>query len=253
MIRALSISIFMILMILKLPAQDNFKQMLDSAEYYYTNGSFNKSAVLYQALVDTGFESAELYYNLGNAYFKSNQLADAILYYEKASLLNPNDEDIKFNLELSRSYLTDKINKIPDFFLNRWIKSVRNLYNTNQWAIISISSFVILLTLIALLIFSYKTFLRKLFFYMGILFLIISLSSLIFSIQQKNMIINSDNAIIYSSVVTAKSSPDDLGVDLFIIHDGTKVRILQTKNEWIKIRLEDGKEGWILSSDVKRI
>jgi len=131
------------------------------ANKYYTEGKYSEAVTHYEAIVANGKVSAELYFNLGNAYFKLNDIAHAILNFERAYLLNPGDDDISFNLELARAYTTDKIEAIPDFFVVKWVKSISNLFSSNTWAFLAISSFIIALILFMIFQFSGKYLIKK--------------------------------------------------------------------------------------------
>ncbi|HBI80649.1 MAG TPA: hypothetical protein DDY04_01530 [Bacteroidales bacterium] len=223
------------------------------ANKYYTEGKYADAIDHYEAIISSGKVSPELYFNLGNAYFKLNDIAHAILYFERAHLLNPGDDDILFNLELARTYTTDKIEAIADFFVVKWVKSISTLFSSDAWAFIAILLFSITLVLLIIFQFSGKYFIKKNAFIIswitGILFII----SLSFSISQKNRIINSNQAIITTSAVAAKSSPSESSNDLFILHAGTKVETLRSVGEWYEIRIADGNKGWLPKSSFEKI
>ena len=211
----------------------------------YANGNYEEAVKKYEAIVQQGFEASELYYNLGNAYYKSNKIPHAILYYERALQLDPNNEDILYNLEIARSYVVDKIESLPGFFLTRWIHSIARLMSSNGWAILSISSFVSLLLFIILYFFTKRAEIKRLSFWLGGLLLFISVSSIWFSSIQKNQIVNQKEAIIFAPSVTVKSSPDENSTDVFQLHEGTKVKIIQKLGSWQEIKLSDGNKGWV--------
>jgi len=201
------LSIYILLIFISSFSVAQNKMLIDSANYYYSNQNFIKSAELYEQVISQGYVSTETYYNLGNAYYKQGKLADAILFYERAILLSPSDEDIKYNLELAHSNLYDKIEALPEFFLNTWYKSFRNLYNSDNWIIISVISFILFLILILLYLFSNKLIIRKLTFWFGIILILISIISFLFSYQQKELVTSHNTAIIFNPSVTIKSTP----------------------------------------------
>ncbi|MBN1768085.1 MAG: tetratricopeptide repeat protein [Prolixibacteraceae bacterium] len=244
----LILSLFVVLISTASPADS-----LQKANEAYAANEFEKAVSLYESILDSGYESSELYFNLGNAYYKSNQLPKAILNYERARLLNPKDEDIQFNLELANQFVVDKIEALPRPFLAKWGNSLVNTFTSNQWAFTSIASFVLMLTLALVYLLSRRIGFRKLAFALSIVFLLISIASFVFSYQQKNKIIQHNHAIIFNPTVTVKASPDDSGTDLFVIHEGLKVSIEQKLDNWVEIKIEDGNSGWIKNEVMEEI
>jgi hypothetical protein len=190
---------------------------------------------------------------LGNSYFRLKNIPQAILNFERAKLLAPEDEDINFNLALTSGFIVDKVNSIPDFFVYTWLKSIINTFTVNQWSIVSLSLFILSLFLIIAFLFSGKVSIRKLFFWTGILFFLFSITSTFFAIKYRYEIVNNNSAIVMQAVSTAKSSPNDSSTDLFIIHEGTKVTISEELDDWTEIKLADGNVGWIKSKDIEKI
>ncbi|MFH2143127.1 MAG: tetratricopeptide repeat protein [Bacteroidota bacterium] len=226
---------------------------LDSASTNYKNGNYEKAIGFYSDLIESGYESSELYYNLGCSYFKINNLPQAILYFEKAKLQSPGDEDINYNLEFARSFIVDKIEVLPPFFLNQWYITLRSVFSTNGWAYFSIGTFCFFLLLLLFYFFTRKIFVKKLTFWFSLLFLIISIVSFSFSYKQYKMITERTGAIVFNPTVTLKSSPDEIGTDLFILHEGTKVFIEENIGDWYRIKLPDGSVGWLKESDIRKI
>jgi tetratricopeptide (TPR) repeat protein len=229
------------------------ERLLDSANHYYSKGKYEESIRLYEKILDNGKESAGIYYNLGNAYYKTYDIANAILNYERAKLREPNNEDIQYNLELARKQVTDKIDAIPEFFLTKWFRQFVNLFSSDFWAILSMSAFILFLVLFSVYLYSAKLNLKKTAFWVGILAIIISAMSFAFSLQQKKDIVNSEQAIVFSSKVTVKSSPAQSGTELFVIHEGTKVSIEQKVGNWYEIKLSDGSKGWLKQTHIEII
>ena len=226
---------------------------IDSATKDYNNGLYRQSLEGYQAVIDAGYESSELYYNAGNAAFKINELALAILYYEKSLKLKPNDEDVKYNLGLINSRIPDKIETVPEMFLMRWIKDFRQLLSADQWAYCSIAFFTLALFLLAFYFLSRNMGLRKIGFWVGLIMLIIAAVSFISSKIETNNLINSDSAIVFSPSVTIKSSPTDGSTNIFVLHEGTKVFVIETIDEWCKIKIADGSVGWLPQKTIRLI
>lgn len=231
----------------------NNQTIIDSAEVCFSKGEYDKAINSYLQVIEGGSESSELYFNTGNAYYKSGQVTNAILYFERAQLLNPGDEDIKYNLELVNKHVVDKIEVLPAFFLNQWVNQARDVFSSDSWAVLSMVCFVSFLLLFLLFFFSRQVFVKKLSFWVGVVVLVISLTSFIFSYQQKQEVLNHNTAIIYTPSITIKSSPDASGTDIFLLHEGTKVTVVDTVGEWREIKLSDGNEGWLKALDIVMI
>ena len=219
----------------------------------YAKGQYYYAINVYEQIVDSGYESAELYFNLGNAYYKVNDMAMAILNYERAKKMNPLDKDIKHNLAIANARIVDKIDVIPELFLKNWITNIVNITSSDNWAVISITSFILFLVLFLVYLFSSRIILKKLSFWIGILLFFISLTSFYSSLKRKQFLTLKNSAIITSPTVIAKSSPAQWGVDLFVIHEGTLVIILDSIDVWNEIKISDGKRGWISKSDLVKI
>lgn len=219
--------------------------LLQLAAVAYSESRFNDAAALYeQVLTDHGI-SAKVYYNLGNAYYKSGSVAPAILNYERALLLNPGDPDVRFNLELARSRIVDKIEPLAEFLLIRWYNKLGNKLDSNSWAYLSLGFFALFIACLFVYFFAKKRSLKKSSFFVGILVLFFSIFALLYSARQREAIIHPNKAIVFSESVTVKSSPDQSGTDLFLLHEGSALRIKSTLGDWCEIELEDGNVGWI--------
>lgn len=232
---------------------DTPEKFLKKAADFYSQGRFKAAAELYEQVLAKYGTSEKLYYNLGNAYYKSNELAPAILNYERALRLNPVDRDARFNLEMCQGRIDDKINPIGGFIINRWFKSVRNTFVSNAWGVISIVFFLLFIACLFAYFFARVSWLKKTGFFAGILFIGVSVLSLIYSGEQRNSIVHPDKAILFTPTVTVKSSPDISGTDLFILHEGSKVTILSILGSWSEIELEDGNIGWLESNNLQMI
>jgi tetratricopeptide (TPR) repeat protein len=248
----LIISLIILCFIGNIKAEDNYTT-LEKANSEYAKGNYQNAVGLYLQIVKTGYEASELYYNLGNAYFKSNNIPSAILYYEKAKRLNPADEDIDFNIKVANNKIIDKIDIVPELFYNRWWKAFYNLNTAKGWAIWSIVSLTLLLVLIGLYLFSNKIIIRKLCFAFSFLFLVTTALSLNFAFIQQKLLTNSKEAIVFTPTVSVKSSPDINSVDLFVIHEGIKIEITDNIGEWSEIKIANGSKGWIKKDAYEKI
>lgn len=244
------LALLALLFSLNLSAQED---LLKKANDIYKTGKYSEAVEAYENIVNTNLEAPELYFNLGNAYYKTGNVPAAILNYERALLLSPGDRDIKYNLEMSRKMVVDKIEAIPQFFLNRWITNITMNMSSDSWAWFSIVTFVLVLALVLAFLFSSSASLKKLSFSLAIILLLVSVITFSFSYSQKKKLENREHAIIFAPSVTIKGSPDDSGTDLFLLHEGTKVKVLETLGEWANIQVSDGNEGWIALSEIKII
>ena len=227
--------------------------LMENANNLFVDGKFQEAVVAYENILELGYESSDLYYNMGNAYYKQNVISQAILNYEKALLLAPNNDDIKYNLELCNRLVVDQIEVLPVFFITSWIKSIRNLFSSDFWAIISIITFGIALFFISTYLYSKGMSFKKISFWLGFILVIVSSISFIFSNQQKQKIVSENTAIVMTPSVVVKSSPDASGTDLFVIHEGTKVTINDKLSEWNEIKLSDGSKGWLKKENLQVI
>lgn len=239
-----------VIFLLSLYTGQAFSQETPSARFdkgvtLFTAGNFNEALNVWNDLYNTGYRSANLEYNIGNAYFKLNNIPGAILFYERASLLNPADENINYNLQIARSLTVDRFQEIPELFFMKWYNFVSLILSSNKWAVISLSSFVLCLMFLSIYIYSSKYRHKVIGFWLALALLIISFSGLAFTLRNKSLIYNSHRAIIFSPVVSGKSSPDASGTDLFVLHEGTRVTIEDEVGEWCEVRLSDGNKGWI--------
>lgn len=228
----------------------------DAAEAYRSN-DFAKSIQLYEQvvaqIVHENKESAEIYYNLGNAYFRNGETAKAILNYERALLLNPGDSDIRHNLRFARTRLEDKIDASDKFFLNNWVNELMNLFNSNKWASIGIGFFIALLISLSAYFFVRIVWVRKTGFYAAIIFLFLMIISNSFAFSQKNSRLNRKTGIIMSASASIMASPDANSQELFRLHEGTKVKVKKNDANWIEIEIANGSVGWTSKENVETI
>lgn len=229
-----------------------FEVSISQANNAYKAGRYNEAITLYESVLEHG-EAPELYYNLGNAYYKTNQIGKSILNYERALRLRPSFEDAKHNLALANTKVLDKIEPVEVFFVSQWIADFRSLLGSNGWAVLSIVFFVITLVLLLFYVFSPRKIIRQTSFFTAIftfLFVIVFFS---FSFSQRNYFEKREAAIVMQGSVTVKSSPDESGTELFILHEGTKVFVREIVGEWSEIKIADGNVGWIRNSEIEKI
>lgn len=229
------------------------KANLDSANAAYARGEFENSIVLYESIIEEGYVAAQLYYNLGNAYYKVNEIASAILYYERAKKLDPIDEDIDYNLGLAKLRTVDKIETIPTFFITDITEDLSNKYSVDKWAVIAGAAIWLSIILFAAFVVATLTSLRKLLFWSSLIILIIGLSSIAMAHRKYNSVFQQREGIVFSPSIVVKSAPGENGNDLFVLHEGTKVLVSEEMGDWSKIKLSDGSIGWLPAITLKII
>ena len=227
--------------------------LLKQANDAYAKNDFQAAAGFYEQLLTENGESATVYYNLGNSYYKLNKIAPSILNYERALLLEPGNGDIRFNLEIAKLKTVDKIEPIGDFFLTEWFRDVQNLLSTDVWSKLSVACFILLIGCLFFFFFTRRTFIKKSGFYVGIGLLVVVIFGNIFAYNQKRRLTQRNEAIIFAPTTTIKSSPDNSGTDLFILHEGTKVKLKNKLGDWNEIVTADGNVGWIINSEIEVI
>ena len=243
-------TVLLLLLFLPLSGHAVTKSEADSA---YIRGQYQQAIKDYEMLLKQG-ASADLYYNLGNAYYRSENITRAVLNYERALLLSPGDRDVRFNLQIARAKTIDKIVPESEMFFFTWYRSLVNLMSVDAWAWTALIALALLIVLLLVYLFSDRIWLRKVGFFGGFVLLILFALSNLFAWQQKQDLLFRKGAIVISPSVTVKSTPAKNGTDLFILHEGTKVSITDgTMKGWMGIRIADGKEGWIESNMIEEI
>lgn len=223
------------------------------ADSAYVHERYDQAISIYNKLLQSG-SSASVYYNLGNAYYRTGDMAHAILAYERAYLLNPGDADIRFNLDLARTKTVDKIVPESEMFFVTWFRQLIDCCNADQWARGVIVCFALFVIALLLYFFSDRIWLRKSAFAVSLCTLVLSVMFHIFAYQQRQKLLYRNHAIVMSSSLPVKSTPSTTGTDLFVLHEGTKVEITDdTMKDWKEVRLADGKVGWVPVNAIERI
>ena len=242
--------VLMILMLMPLSANAITKQNADDE---YAKGNYQQAIKDYQEILKTGV-SSEIYYNLGNAYYRTDNITQALLAYERALQLSPGDNDIRFNLQYARSKTIDKITPETEMFFVTWYNSLVNFTSVDRWANTAIVSIVMALLLILVFLFAPQMWARKSGFYGSAVFLLLFAFANLFAFQQKHELETKQGAIVIAPTVNVKKTPAASGTDVFVIHEGTRVDITDRgMKQWRGIKLADGREGWLKTSQIEEI
>lgn len=242
--------VLMILMLMPLSANAITKQNADDE---YAKGNYQQAIKDYQEILKTGV-SSEIYYNLGNAYYRTDNITQALLAYERALQLSPGDNDIRFNLQYARSKTIDKITPETEMFFVTWYHSLVNFTSVDRWANTAIFSIVMALLLILVFLFAPQMWARKSGFYGSAAFLLLFAFANLFAFQQKHELETKQGAIVIAPTVNVKKTPAASGTDVFVIHEGTRVDITDRgMKQWRGIKLADGREGWLKTSQIEEI
>lgn len=225
--------------------------VFDEGVKYYMSKQYEKSIASFQSLVNEGYQSHSLYYNLACAYFKMEDYAHAMLWFERAKRLNPSDDDTEFNIQVTKYKLKDKIEALPELFFITWWKSFLNIFSEKQWSVITIILFFVFFILLAIFLITPVFWLRKTSFYVGIFTISAFIISFLAAYSQTKIMNNKHEAIIMSKKMEIKSSPDAASKVLFVVHDGVKVNIQDKIGEWVEIKLPNGDKGWVLMSELE--
>ena len=241
------------------PAEQSENQPVDlvqlkaEADSAYTKENYEEALQKY-ALIADSVRDARLFYNLGCCYYRLDDMARSVLWFERAYLLNPGDHDIRFNLDMARSKTIDRITPRHEMFFVALYRQIVNLMSLQQWAVVCIVIFMLVLLSLGLFFFSKHYSLRKAGFYLSILFIILTVFGNVCAFQQKSFLRNRRSGIIMSPAVTVKSTPSENGNDLFVLHEGTKVYINDNEmKDWCEIKIADGKVGWIQRKEMELI
>jgi tetratricopeptide (TPR) repeat protein len=226
---------------------------LQEANMAYSDGAWAHAIELYEQLLSDGWEAPELYYNLGNAFFRENRLGPAILNYEKALRLAPGDENARFNLEVARTRIVDRIDPVPLIFYERWMKQLLQWQTTDNWAKTGLLCFVFFFLFAAFYLYASSPAYKKLHFVFALIMLVFSLGAFYAAQKQYYNHYVKAEAIVFAPRLTAKSAPGENSPDLFVIHEGTKVQMKQTIGEWVEIYLDNGNQGWVKIHALERI
>ena len=248
-IKILFLSVLVVNLALASQVDDLMKQGNDA----YRNGNYKEAIDDYGKLVHEGYEGVSLFYNLGNAYYKQDKLGYAILYYEKALKISPNDGDVQHNLAIANAKTIDRIDTLPKFFIFQIWESLLSFFSIKGWTYLAYLLFLLILLAAGIYFFTKRPAIQRYSFFSGLLILCLFILSVIILTINVNREQNIKQGIIIVQSVSAKQGPDVSNNDAFVIHEGLKVRMEDRVDNWVKIRLNDGKEGWLPESDIAQI
>ncbi len=219
----------------------------------YNSKDYSRAATLYGTILARGEYSARLYYNMGNACFKSGNLAGAVLNYKRALRLAPANEDARYNLALAEAQTKDKIVAVPEFFLKRWTRELRDALGCTAWSVMSVVCFAAALALLLLFLLANRIPVRKTGFYGTVAAALLFVATTSFAVSSRESILANDEAVVMATAIPVKASPDRSATDLFVLHAGTSVRVIAEVDEWREIVIADGKRGWVESRNIEVI
>lgn len=229
------------------------ENLFEQGNALYNDGNYTEAIEKYQAILKRGKHSAELYFNLGNSYYKLNNIAPSIYYYEKALQLAPNDKDILNNISFARNMTIDVVDTIPEVGFSKLINNITNMMSFDAWSIMAVGLVILFVILFLSYYFSYISTKKRIAFVISLASIVLACTSLSFAYHKYNLEKNDKPAIVFAKESQIKSEPNLRSSEAFKLHEGTKVQILDTVNNWKRIKLDDGKTGWIVSEDIKAL
>jgi tetratricopeptide (TPR) repeat protein len=246
-----------LLLLLALPlfslANDQTNMLFAKGNDQYAKAKYQEAVQTYQAILNDGYQSATVYFNLGNAYYKLGEIPSALLYYEKAHKLAPGDDDIIFNIQLTNLKTTDKVDAAPELFLTKWWEAFILCCSLGTLTVFSVLFFIAGFGILILYLFAPSVNIKKTSFYAGLTLVFLGLITILMAGNQVHYFASHRQAIVFNNAATVKSEPSAASKNLFVIHDGTKVDVLENNNGWMRIQLSNGNEGWIMATDAKEI
>ncbi len=228
-------------------------ELMQKGGDYYRNGEYGKAIESYEEILNDDYEGTALYYNLANSYYRIGKLGYAILNYERALKLSPTDEDVKHNLAFANLSTIDRIQPLPKFFIFDIWEAILGMFSVNSWSYLAYFLYIILLMFIAYYFFVKTIFQQKVILFSGLGVLIILALTVSLLVVKVNRETTEKSGVIVVQTVTVKTSPDIKSTDTFIIHEGLKIKVEDRLDDWLKIRLADGKVGWLLTENVEEI
>ena len=231
----------------------NVEDLMKEGNQYYQAKEYDKAIEKYNEVLDNNYESQYLYYNLGNAYYRNGQIGYAILNYERGLKLNPDDEDLLYNLSIVKARTTDRIKEVPTLFIVKWWDSLISLFSATVWQILLIIFYLILVLSVTLFFITKSGTVQRVSVFTTIFSLAFAILLSIILYANVKRETSTEYGILIEHTISAKQSPNDSSNDLFVIHEGLKVSVLDQFGEWYKVKLSDGKVGWLPKSSLEII
>lgn len=244
---------FLLFLLAKISFASQVDDLMKQGNNFYQNKNYEKAIESYEQLVSLGYEGVSLFYNLGNSYYREGKIGYAILNYEKALRISPNDDDIRHNLAIANTKTIDRIDTLPKFFLFQWWESLLSFFSLKSWIYFSFFLYILILIASGIYFFTKNSRTQRYSFFGGLIILCFFILSVVVLSVNLNRELNIKHGIVIASAVSAKLSPDVKSNDAFVIHEGLKVQLEDKVDNWVKIRLNDGKIGWLHENDVAKI
>ena len=217
----------------------------------YNQGKYAEAIKKYEALLDKNEHAVALYFNLANAHYKLNNIAPSVYYFEKAKLLSTDDKDIENNLVFAQNMTVDAIDTLPEVGFSRIFKDIVNTFSSDSWAKLAISGILVFVLFFLLYHFTSATSQKRVAFVISVLGFLVAVFSLVIAFQKNNLEIKNNPAIVFAQESRVKADPNNTSEEVFRLHEGTKVQVLESYENWCKIEIADKTTGWIPSEDVK--
>ncbi|MFR9661464.1 MAG: competence protein [Rikenellaceae bacterium] len=247
------LTILSLLALVAASAQQSSAEIWNRANTAYINGNYEGAVELYEQILEGGEFSSTLYYNLGNGYFKQNILGKALLNYYKAQALDPTDTDILHNIGVAEGMTKDRVEELPRFVLSDWSAMVRGKLSCRGWSVLSLLMLALMLGALMLYLLASRMMLRKGGFYISLLSLLLFVISTSYALRSRDEMLDRHYGVVMSRSLPVKSSPSVAATDLFILHEGTRVRLKSEVEGWREVLLSDGKKGWVVESNISEI
>ncbi|MCK9209441.1 MAG: tetratricopeptide repeat protein [Ignavibacteriaceae bacterium] len=238
---------FLFILLSSFGFSQSLQKELEQANQYYKTGNYKEAITKYETVLHNGYHGASLFYNLGNAYYRTGKFGLSILYFEKAYQLSPDDEDIRHNLIIANSKIVDKVDVVPKFFLFSWWEATQNLFHPSGWKTFMFVVYLLLIITIGIFFTAKRSSTKKYSFFSGASILFFFSLSVVLFLTKQHQVENYHYGIVLEQTVNVKSSPDEKSSDAFILHEGIKIKVEDKLEGWNKIRLSDGKIGWLES------
>ena len=245
--------IFLLFFISNFAFAQNAERMFIDANDFYKKEQYQKALKLYKQIDSLGVHSSELYHNLGNTYYKLNKVGPSIYYYEKALLLNPQNEDVQNNLVFARRLSLDNIEELPKTVFQKFNSNYLQKLSYNQWAMVVVGFSFLVSLFFLIYYFSSSSSTKRLFFIMSLIATILLVVSTVITFNQFSFAKNNKVAIVFAEETEIRNAPTFNSENVFTLHEGTKVVVLDTIDEWKKIKIADGKIGWIIAEEIKEL